>query len=65
MEGSETTRQWEGDCRELVRFGLLMRRIALDWTLSRRWREDLGTPPPKHESSIWSIFFTCEGKKVT
>jgi len=35
----------ERDCRELMRFGLLMRRIALDWTLSRRWREDLGAPP--------------------
>ena len=34
-------RRWERYCRELVRFGLLMRRIALHWTLSRRWRADL------------------------
>ena len=46
MERSATRRRWERDCGELVRFGLLMRRIALDWTLSRRWREDLGAPPP-------------------
>jgi len=26
MEGYETTRRWEGDCRELVRFVLLIRR---------------------------------------
>ena len=45
MEGSATRRRWERDFRELVRFGLLMRRIALDWTLSRRLREDLGAPP--------------------
>ena len=30
--------RWERDCRELVRFGLLMRRIALSWTLTRRFR---------------------------
>ena len=45
MERSATRRRWERDCRELVEFGLLMRRIALDWTLSRRLREDLGAPP--------------------
>ena len=28
-----------------IGFGLLMRRIALDGTLSRRWREDLGALP--------------------
>ena len=33
-----------------MRFGLLMRRIALDWTLSRRLREDLGAYP-RHKSS--------------
>ena len=42
-------RRWERDWRELVRFGLLMRRIALDWILSRRWREDLGAPPQMWE----------------
>ena len=31
-----------------MRFGLLMRWIALDWTLSRRWREDLGAIPPDY-----------------
>ena len=36
------------DCRDLVRFGLLMRRIALDWSLSRRWREDLGASDFKY-----------------
>ena len=49
----------ERDCREFVRFGLLMRQIVLDWTLSRRWREDLGaqsrhgsSTPKKDESGI-------------
>ena len=27
-----------------------MRQIALDWTLSRRWSEDLGAPT-RHESN--------------
>ena len=49
MERSATRRRCERDCRELVRFGLLMRRIALDWTLSRRWREDVETPPQSWE----------------
>ena len=44
-ERSATRRRWERDWRELVRFGLLMRRMDLDWTLSRRWREDLGHHP--------------------
>ena len=35
----------ERETGELLRFGLLMRWIALDWTLSRRWRDDLGAPP--------------------
>ena len=30
---------------KLVKFGLLMRRMALDWTLSRRWGGYLGAPP--------------------
>ena len=34
----------------LERFGLLMRRMALDRTLSRRYKEDFGAPP-KHWSS--------------
>ena len=28
-----------------MRLGLLMRRMALDWTLSRRQRVDFGAPP--------------------
>ena len=31
MERSATSRRCERDSRELVRFGLLMIRIALDW----------------------------------
>ena len=31
-----TRRRWERDCRELVRFGLLMRRIALSRISTRR-----------------------------
>ena len=31
--------------KKLERFGLLMRRMALDWTLSRRQRVDFGAPP--------------------
>ena len=42
---SDKTTMGERDCRELVGFGLLMRRIALDWTLSRRWRGDLEASP--------------------
>ena len=42
MERSVTRQRWERSCRELVRFALLMRRMALDLTLSRRWREDVG-----------------------
>ena len=38
-----------GETRELVRFGLLMKRIALEWILSRRWREDLAAPPQTWE----------------
>ena len=60
MERSATRRRWERDCRELVRLGLLMRRIALDWTLSRRLREDLGAPPQTleqyfREGRIWDL----------
>ena len=61
MEISATRRQWERDWRELVRFGLLMRRIAVDWTLSRRWREDVGAPPQtgqqySREGRIWDLY---------
>ena len=60
MERSATRRRWERDCRDLVRFGLLMRRIAMDWTLSRRWREDLEVPPQEweqysREGRIWDL----------
>jgi len=45
MERSAARQRWERDCRELLRFGLLMRGIAIEWTQSRRWREDLVAPP--------------------
>ena len=45
MERSATRRRWERDCRELLTLGLLMRRIALDWTLSTKSRADLGALP--------------------
>ena len=32
-----------------MRLGLLMRRMALDWTLSRRQRVDFGAPPQTWE----------------
>ena len=34
-----------------IGFGLLMRRIAVDGILSRRWKEDLGAPP-----QIWEQY---------
>ena len=38
-----------------------MNRVALDWTLSRIWREDLGAPPQKweqysREGLIWDLY---------
>ena len=33
-----------------MRLGLLMRRMALDWTLSRRQRVDFGAPPQTWET---------------
>ena len=42
MERSLTKRRWERGWSDLVRLGLLMRQIALDWTLSRRQRVDFG-----------------------
>ena len=52
---------WERDCTELLRFGLLKRRITLDWALSRRWREDLEGPPQTREQysrvgRIWDLY---------
>ena len=52
---------------DLVRFGLLMRRMPLDWTLSRRQREDFGAPPQtweqySKEGRIWGLYIV---KKVT
>ena len=32
MERAPTKRRWERDWIDLVRLGLLMRRMALDWT---------------------------------
>ena len=42
----------ERDWRDLVRLGLFMRRMALDWTLSRRFKEDTWEHHPKHGSCI-------------
>ena len=53
---SSTKRRWERGWRGLVRLGLLMRRMALDWTLSRRQRVDLGAPPQtweQHSRERW------------
>ena len=44
-----TKGQWERGSRDFFRFGLLMRRMALDWTLSRRQRVDFGVLPQKWE----------------
>ena len=46
--------------RDLVRLGLLMRQMALDWTLSRRQRVDFGAPPQtweqySKEGQIWDM----------
>ena len=49
MERSPTKRRWERGWSDLVRLGLLMRRMALDWTLSRRQRVDFGAPPQMWE----------------
>jgi len=51
MERSATRQRWERGWRELMRLGLLLRWIALEWTLSRRWREELGAPP-----QIWEQY---------
>ena len=47
-----------------------MRRVALDWTLLRRWREDLGASPQtweqySSERRIRDLYIvnSCEGKK--
>ena len=39
-----------------MRLGLLMRRMALDWTLSRRQGVDSGAPP-----QTWEQFFFLVG----
>ena len=44
MERSPTKRRWKRGWSDLVRLGLLMRRMALDWTLLRRQRVDFGAP---------------------
>ena len=49
MERSPTKRRRERGWRDLVRLGLLMRRMALDWALSRRQRVDFGAPPQTWE----------------
>ena len=44
-EKISTKRRFERGWGDLVRLGLLMRRMVLDWTLSRRQRVDFGVPP--------------------
>ena len=44
-----------------MRLGLLMRRMALDWTLSRRQRVDFEVPPQTRkqyskEGRIWDLY---------
>ena len=44
-----------------MRLGLLMRRMALDWNLSRRQRVDFGAPPQtweqySKEGRIWDLY---------
>ena len=44
-----------------MRLGLLMRRMALDWTLSRRQRVDFGAPLQtweqySNEGRIWDLY---------
>ena len=44
-----------------MRLGLLMRRMTLDWTLSRRQRVDFGAPPQtweqySKEGRIWDLY---------
>ena len=61
MERSPTKRRWERGWSDLVRLGLLMRRMALDWTLSRRQRVDFGAPPQtweqySKEGRIWDLY---------
>ena len=61
MEGSQTKWRWERGWRDLVRLGLLMRRMALDWILSRRQIVDLGALPQtweqySKEGRIWDLY---------
>ena len=50
-----------------MRLGLLMRRMALDWTLSRRQRVDFGIPPQtweqySKEGRIWDLYIVYIGR---
>ena len=61
MERSPTKRRWERGWSDLVKLGLLMRWMALDWTLSRRQRVDFGAPPQmweqySKEGRIWDLY---------
>ena len=61
MKISLTKRRWERGWSDLMRLGLLMRRMALDWTLSRRQRVDFGAPPQtleqySKEARIWDLY---------
>ena len=60
MERSPTKRRWERGWSDLARLGLLMRRMALDWTLSRRQIVNFGAPPQtweqySKEGRIWDL----------
>ena len=60
MERSPTKRRWEGGWSDLVRLGLLMRRMALDWNLSRRKRVDLEHHPRRGSITLKKDGFgTC------
>ena len=53
-----------------MRLELLLRRMALDWTLSRRQRVDFGAPPRTWEQyskdeRIWDLYIDrIEGEKM-
>ena len=61
MERSPSKLRWERGWRDLMRLGLFMRRVDLDWNLSRRQRVDFGAPPLNWEQYskegwIWDLY---------
>ena len=61
MERYPTNQWWERGWRDLVRLGLLMGRMAFDWTLSRRQRVEFGAPLQtweqySKEGRIWNLY---------